>query len=126
METMRRRAEGLREGARKMIKAQINEFCQSRQRNVLREMLLDEFDNALLLPCGQAAANRSRRGGCRSFQSEELVHQHEAQGLRIFAAPRVGIADLGLELERGVPHGLIEAEQARTDRGMRDAGSPIK
>jgi hypothetical protein len=38
--------------------------------------------------------------------------------LRIFAAPRVGIADLGLELERGVPHGLIEEEQARTDRGM--------
>src|SRR5712671_2002585 len=123
---MRRRAEGLREGARKMIKAQIDEFCESRQRNVLREMLLDEFDHAFLLPCWQAAAHRSRCGGCRSFQSEELVHQHQAQGVRIFAAPRVGIADLGLELKRGVPDGLIEEEQARADRGTGDAGSPIK
>src|SRR5882724_12266445 len=47
---MRRRAEGLREGARKMIKAQIDEFCESRQRNLLREMLLDEFGHAFLLP----------------------------------------------------------------------------
>src|SRR5882762_11938879 len=123
---MRRRAEGLREGARKMIQAQIDELCESRQRNFLREMLLDEFDHALLLPCWQAAANRSRRGRCRSFQSKELVRQHEAQGIRIFAAPRIGIPDFGLELERGVPDGWIEEEQARADCGTGDAGFSIK
>src|SRR5712675_1143429 len=68
---MRRRAEGLREGARKMIQAQIDEFCQSRQRNLFREMLLDEFGHAFLLPRRQAAARRSRGGGCHPFQSEE-------------------------------------------------------
>ena len=117
MVAMRRRAEGLRKGARKMIEAQIDKFCESRQRNFLREMLFDEFDHPFLLPCWQTAASRSRRGGCRSFQSEELVHQHEAQGIRIFAAPRIGIPDFRLELERGVPDGLIEEKQARADRG---------
>jgi len=79
-------------------------------------MLLDEFDYALLLPCWQAATNRSRHSGCRSFQANEFVHQHETQGLCILAATRVGAADLGLEFERRV----LE-EQARADRGAADA-----
>src|SRR5450755_1015674 len=44
------------------------------------------------------------------------MHQHEAKGLGILTACWVGIADLGFELERGVPNRLIEEEQARPDR----------
>src|SRR5713101_5848686 len=126
MVTMRRRAEGLLEGARKMIKAQIDELCERGQRNFLREMLLDEFRHALLLPRRQAATKRPRRTGCRSFQADEFVHQHEGQGLCILAATRVGIPNLGLEFERRVPDGLIEEEQARADRRAGDARFQIE
>ena len=50
MVVMRRRAEGLLEGAREMTEAQIDELCESVQRNSLREMFLDELHHALLLP----------------------------------------------------------------------------
>src|SRR5205807_3738277 len=74
MVTMRRHAEGLGEGARKMVKAEIDKLGESGQRNLLREVLLDEFDDAPLLPRRQAATNRSRCSGCRSFQSDQFVH----------------------------------------------------
>ena len=77
MVAMRRRAERLREGARKMVEAEINELGESCQRNVFRKMLLDEFYHALLLPRGQAATNRPCRSRCSSLQSKELMHQHE-------------------------------------------------
>jgi len=54
------------------------------------------------------------------------VYQHQAQGLCILAATRIGISNLGLEFERRVPDGLIEEEQARADRGAADAGFQIK
>src|SRR5882672_5617402 len=117
MVAMWRRAEGLLEGARKMIEAEVGEFSERGQRNFLREMLLDEFHHALLLPHWQAAAKRPCRSRRRSFQSDEFVHQYQTQGLRIRAAPRIGIPHLGFEFERGVPDGLIEKEQARADRG---------
>ena len=123
---VRRHPEVLREGARKMIKAQIDEARESSQRNRLREMLLDEFDYAFLLPRRQAATHLSRRSGCRSFQPDEFMHQHEAQGLCILAAARVGAADLGLEFERCFPDGLIKEEQARADRRAGDARFQIK
>ena len=95
MVTMRGHAEGLGEGARKMVKAEIDELGESGQRNLLREVLLDEFDDAPLLPRRQAATNRSRCSGCRSFQSDQFVHQHEAQGFCILAASRIETPDLG-------------------------------
>src|SRR4051812_12503005 len=70
---MRRRPKRLRKGSRKVIETEINELCESGQRNVFREMLLDEFGHALLLPCRQAATNWADCGGFRSFQSEALA-----------------------------------------------------
>src|SRR5258706_16315965 len=110
MVAMRRHAEGLLEGARKMIEAQMDQLRESGQRNILREMLLDEFRHALLLPHWQAATKRPRRSGCRSFQADEFVHQHETQGLRIVAGTLNGIPNLGFEFERRVPDGLVEEE----------------
>src|SRR5262249_60838811 len=58
MVVMWRRAERLLEGAGKMIRAEVDQFCERGQRNLLGEMLLDEFHYALLLPHRQAATMR--------------------------------------------------------------------
>src|ERR1700730_299470 len=110
MVAMRRTAEGLLEGGGKMIEAQMAQLCESGQRNILREMLLDEFRHALLLPHWQAATKRHRRSGCRSLQADQFVHQYDAQRLRILAANPVGIPTLGLEFDRRIPDGLVEEE----------------
>src|SRR5258708_10107779 len=96
MVAMRRRAERLREGAHKVIEAQIDEFCESRQRNLLREMLLDEFDHPFLLPFWQAAANWACRGGGRSFLVEEFGVQPRRHSLRILVPRTLGISSLRL------------------------------
>src|ERR1700722_17106338 len=89
-------------------------------------MLLDELRHALLLPPRQAATKPRRRAVCRSFRANEFVHQHEAQGLAILAARRIGVPDFGLELEGSVPDRLIEEEQARADLGGGGANFRIK
>ena len=89
-------------------------------------MLLDEIDHALLLPHRQAATKRPRWASCRSFQSDQFVHEHKAQGLRVLAAAWVGIPDFGLKFERRVPDGLIEEEQSGAHRGAGNAGFQIK
>ena len=83
---MRRYPEGLPEGMRKVKEAQIDQLCESGQRNLFREMLVDEFRQPLLLPGRQTAAKRPCRCGCRLLQSDEFVNQHDAQRLYILAA----------------------------------------
>src|SRR6202012_3388481 len=116
MVTVRGHAERLGEGACKMIEAKIGEFREDRQRNVLGKMFLDEFGEALLSPRRQAATDRPCGTVFCSFESEELMDKHDAQGLGILTAARICIADLSLEFERGVPNRLIEEEQARPNR----------
>src|SRR5271168_1437414 len=117
MIAMRRHAEGLLEGSRKVIEAQIDELCERGQRDLLREMLIDEFYYAFLLPNWQTTTKAPHRSRCRSFQSSEFVHQHEAQSLHIRPARWIGVSDFGLELEGCVPKRLIKEKQARADCG---------
>jgi len=78
MVAMWRHPEGLSEGARKMVEAQIDESGESRQRNIFREVIVDKFRQPLLLPRWQAAAKPPHHVGRRMFQSGEFVHQYKA------------------------------------------------
>src|ERR1700733_14587366 len=125
MVAMRRHAEGLLEGACKMKEAQVNELCESGQRNFFGEMLFDEFRHAFPLPRRQAATKRPHGFGCCAFQPVKFKHQYEAQGLCVLAAPWVGIPDFGLKFECSIPDGLIEEEQARAN-GCDDSRARIE
>ena len=80
MVVMRRYTERLLEGACKVTEAEIDEFGQIGQRNIVSEMLFYEFRDTFLLARGQAASKHWF--GFRSFQSGQFVHQHEAQNPR--------------------------------------------
>ena len=88
MVTMRRHAEGLFEGARKVKEAQLDESASAASGISSPRCSSMKSVTRSLLPHRQAATKRPRCDRWRSLQADEFVDQHEAQGLRILPAPR--------------------------------------
>src|SRR5215831_2622081 len=66
-----------------------------------------------LLPAGKAAANRPLCAARAIVETQQLVHEHDAQRLYILLLPGVWIDCLRFELERGLPQGMVEEEKPR-------------
>src|SRR5215472_12621911 len=71
-----------------MIRAQSCDVGQCRQRDVVRKMFLDVLRHFLLLPAGQAAANRPLGEAGTVVETQKLVHEHDAQRLYVLLLPR--------------------------------------
>src|SRR5262249_36956694 len=66
-----RHAERLLKGAGKMERAELRQFGQRRQRDVLGKMLIDVLHQLLLLPVGEPTVK------ARYKRRDTLVHTHE-------------------------------------------------
>src|SRR6516164_5236662 len=94
-----------------MIRAQSCDVSQCRQRDIVRKMFLDVLRHFLLLPAGQAAANRPLGEAGTVVETQKLVHEHDAQRLYVLLLPRAWIDRLRFELERGLPQVVVEEEE---------------
>ena len=108
---MRRKAEGLLEGAAEVVGAQARELRESRKRYLLRQMLLDVRADDALLPGGQPALG---------VRSAPIGTPCGSRGSCASTAQRVEIGSGGapafhqsLELEHRAPQHLILEEHPR-------------
>ena len=75
---MRRDAEGTLEGAAEMRRAQLRHPGKVGERDILRQMRLDIVAGGALLPGGEPAPRRHRRGRAAALEPDQLDGQHRA------------------------------------------------
>src|ERR1700687_1299052 len=98
-----------------MVRAQLRERSEGRERDVVGDMLLDIGGQPLLLP-GCKAATIDRLAACSAtVDVNEFVRQHDAERFGVLPEHRSRVLDLRLELKSGVPEIAIVKEQARLE-----------
>src|SRR5262245_61210188 len=95
-----------------MIRAQSCDIGQCRKRDVLRKVRFDVLHHFLLLPAGEATTNRPLGEASAAVETQQLVHEYDAQRLHILLLPGPRIHGLRFELERGFPQVVVEEEES--------------
>src|SRR4249920_3625139 len=98
-----------------MVRAELDQPRQRRQRDLLGEMLLDVLRQLVLLPAGQPAAQLVRRQRAAVVHARKLMRERDAERLDV-SALRPARIELRLELDDGRPEIGVEEEQARPKR----------
>ncbi len=114
MISVRRQAEGMLERPGEMVGTEPRQLGEGRERDVVRETLLDIGRHALLLPRRKASPTDGPAESGITADASQLVRQHDAERFGVLRVHRVRV-DLRLELERDLPEIAIVKEQARLE-----------
>src|SRR5258707_6896867 len=114
MISVRRQAEGMLERPGEMVGTEPRQLGEGRERDVVRETLLDIGRHALLLPRRKASPTDGPAESGITADASQLVRQHDAERFGVLRVHRVWV-DLRLELERNLPEIAIVKEQARLE-----------